>query len=261
MNWYKLSKVIKLSSISLYIKGYERDDRFNNLLNLSYYLNGEIWSKYLGDNLSRNYFREFPSVSADMVITPDGDDYSKVVGIINFYIGGIIPSKVKPILYMIIGYLESNEVKVGKVVEEKSNMYEGNVIRIPVIENSKGVKGLGSDSPPDINMSNGNAFFIFNKVLGYNRDLWDDGVFGVSELKRRIGYYRGEDRLPEGGENQEAKLMDSEGLEEFLGNVDDLSGRSGKSSYSEEDIRRRLGEIEGVCDWAIMNGYGEIYLA
>ena len=49
-----------------------------------------------------------------------------------------------------------------------------------------------------INMANNNAHFIFNKILGYNRDLWDNNSFNPIELKKRIEYYEGETKLPEG---------------------------------------------------------------
>jgi hypothetical protein len=222
-----------------------------------------MWKKFLNDQLSANYFREFPSVPSNMVITPDGDSFDKVTGTINFYVGGIIPNKVRPILNWLVDDLMGSGMKIGEVSQERSKLFDGPVIRIPVIENPKGSGAGREDRPPELNMANGNAFFIFNKVLGYDRDLWESGTFDVGELKRRIGYYKGEERLPEGGEVVGAPLVlkTKEEMADFFGNVDDLTGRSGKSSYREEEVRGRLGEIEAICDWAIGHGYKEIYLA
>lgn len=257
MNWYKLAKLNKIATLSFYIKDYKRDRNFDNIHSLSWNLSTMLFNKWL-DNYDKAYFAEHHQVPSSDTITIDGFDVDALVGTINFYIEGIPSQKVQDILNNIRQYLETNGVRLGKFVQNTSRMYKVPVVRIPILENKKGEQAMNEDKPPELNMANGNAFFIFNTVLKYDKDLWDDGSFDPNEVIRRINYFEGETALPEGSHAGQGAIQISF---EDLQNADFIGGRSGQSTYTESDVRYRLNQIKQFCQWAVDHGYSEIYVA
>ena len=153
-------------------------------------------------------------------------------------------------------YLNENNIIYGDFVKDKSNLYGIDVIRIPIIKNNNSKK----DFPPEINLSNNNAFFIFRDVLKIDMDLWEDGVFNARDLIRRIKYFEGETSLPEGDyAGQNAIVLNPE--DNSLEDADFLSGRKAISNYDEAKVRLVLDRIKEFCNWAINNDYETIYLA
>lgn len=273
-NWYKLSKINKKASLTLYIKDFNFQDDFSNILSLSQKLSNLLFDVWM-DNEDKGYFREFNvSVPSSYTITIDGSsDAFDTTGIINFYTSGINPSKVQPTITKILEFLSQNNIKVGTVKEEKSKMFDSQVIRIPILSNPKGEEELKRDKPPEIQMANNNAFFIFNTILKYNRDLWEDSHFDANELLQRIKYFEGEEKLQEGqyagqsaiitkmpsNQEQEADIDQWKKEEPSFGDM--LSGKNAISNYDEQTVRSKLDGLKKVCEWAIKNGYKELYVA
>lgn len=262
----------RVSSLSLYIDGYKNDNAsFRDILSISYVLSNYLFTKLMNKN-DVNYYREHRMGGVEAV-TNDGEDYDKQVGVINFYTDGIVPNKIDFFVNEMVKYLQSNGCRVGGVRKERSRMYESDVVRIPILENERGVKWVTEDKAPEINLANLNAFFLFNKVLGYNKDLWSDSYFDIGELSKRVRYYLGDKKLPEGDYAGQPYISVDKGLDIFNGKVegeewkgDDVkflagySGSEGVSNYDEGRVREKLMEIGELCDWAAERGYKSLYM-
>ena len=254
MKIYKIAKLNKIASLTLHVSDYNRDTSFDNIHNLSWKLKHELWYTWMDKN-DQNYASEFCiSPPIQDILTMDGFNVDSPTGTINFYIEGIQPTKLQPFINNIINFLKDNNVKVGNIKEEQSRMFKSKVIRIPILSNPKAEKI--EDRAPEVNMSNNNAFFIFNTILGYKRDLWDDGAFDPKELKTRIEYYEGETHLQEG--NYAGQPYIEVSPQDAL-NEDMLSGKNAISNYDENKVRTQLNLIKEVCNWAITHGYKQLY--
>jgi len=252
-DWLKIGTTagwIKTASMTMTVSGYNRDESFDNIHSISWELNHLLFNKWMDKN-EINFWHEYHVVPGMDTITIDGTDPDPATGTINFYVEGIKPDILQRILDNISDFLKQNGAKVGQMVREQSNMYNVPVIRIPIEENKKADV---EDKPPYVQMSNGNAFFIFKTVLGFQQDLWQDGGFDAKQLRDRINYYEGETKLPEGSAQNINIDPQSLGDEEFL------SGRSAASSYNETMVRERLAQIKELCDWALSHGYTKLFI-
>lgn len=104
---------------------------------------------------------------------------------------------------------------------------------------------VGSNNPPELNMSNGNVDHIFSKVL--NLDQYSDGygyVIPARELLLKIEYY-----------NTELADMDARLTTKHTG-----SGGSQIINFGldGDQIRQRLEKIRNIALWAIQNDYDTI---
>lgn len=252
MKIYRLSKLNKLSSLTLYISEHKQTG-LNTIYEVSCALTTLLFNSM--DKFDKNYHTEFRKVPEYDTITIDGFKTDASSGVLNFYIEGINPASLDKYIGIILEYLKSKRIKVGQLKKNQSQMWDVPVVRIP-IEISKDQMEM---RPPEINMSNNNAFFIFNNVLKVNKNLWEEGNFSAKDLKRRIEYFEGETRLPEGEyAGQPYIKMD---FNEAFGDPSALSGEKAMSNYDEEKVRAVLGRMKEFCDWAITNGYDDIYLA
>lgn len=257
MKIYRIAKLVKKASLTLYVSGYQRDASFDSVYNLSNKLNSILFYQWM-DKRDKAYFSEFHTVPSSDTITIDGFDVDSPTGTINFYIDGIRPYRVESITEEIKKYLSQNNIKFGNFVTNQSNMYDVPVIRIPITENKTGESSRVADRPPEINMANNNGFFIFNTILKFDRDLWEDGVFDANDLKRRIEYFEGESKLEEGQYAGQGAIV---GSPSEVFNEEFLSGKNALSTYDETKVRDVLTNIKTLCEWAINHGYKEVYIA
>lgn len=169
--------------------------------------------------------------------------------------------------------LEKLNLVVSNIEKDMSKAYEFPVVRFKITKNQ-------NEKPLDphlVNLSNVNAYHIFRDILNYEKDLWEDGSFDIEELKKRIIYFLGETKYPERNKEEEIEEHDRSiqnwllGKEPLKGyewkqpNMDELanmlSGRSGVSSYTSEDVTRILNQILDFCNLALSRGYKKAYLA
>lgn len=172
---------------------------------------------------------------------------------------------------------------------KQMNGSEIRVVRIPIVHVSQDRTKM--DLPPEINMSNVNAQYIFGQVLKYSGDvpMGADPVemsgmtlfsgprsfndINAQELIKRINYYLGEKHL-KGRDKLDAHIYNPEEGEEWKG----FSAPQGKSFINDEDIdentdigprvidygiddsyiRERLGQIKQLAEWAVSHGYSTI---
>lgn len=244
-------KIYKLSSLTLTVSVGDREEPISSISDIANVLNDNLFSRWMSKD-DYAYYSEYHVVPQYDTITIDGFDSGKKSGIINFYVEGIRNERVNFFTSSIKMFLKSRNIDFGDFKNDVSNMYNVPVIRIPVSFNHSGV-----ESTPSLNMSNNNAFFIFNKVLGMNIDLWDVDSLNPIDLKNRIEYFEGEHNLPEG--DLKDPLIE-EGLD-ILEDRDFLSGKSALSNYDENKVREQLSKIKSICEWAIKNGYKDLVIS
>ena len=93
---------------------------------------------------------------------PEGPGGHGGVGIINFYISGLIANVAQEVLKAILDYLKTLNIQHGTPKKEQSGVYKSEVVRIPVTNNPN-----KDESPPELNLSNVNAYQIFHNLLQY----------------------------------------------------------------------------------------------
>ena len=158
-----------------------------NILDLTYELSNKLHYDY-------NHTIGFES------IVPDGDDFNKQEGLVNFYVGGklggakgVAAGNVDKIVADAIRYLNGKGIKTGKPIKNsfqdyydkqveergkenaegyldglrdqaKGNMQAIKVVRLPVKLDPELIKA--ADMPPDVNMGFPSAEAVFNGVFG-----------------------------------------------------------------------------------------------
>lgn len=239
-------------SMDMGIDNFSHSDELENILDMTFYIkkkmNGDLWNS-LTEKTKENWDSDS--------ITPDGYDAFESTGIINLYVGGFDLEDVKKIIGFIKYILGEKDIKVGEVkwekVKEKISpdrfgdfgITDGGesyrVVRIPIIENN----AEDSGNPPQVNMSNGNATELFEKMLGFPKE----GVgyrMDAHELLQKIKEFRKslETRtdIPETTSSKQN------------GNI--ISPVHGKDYFY-----RILESVEGFANWAIKRGYTALHMA
>jgi hypothetical protein len=286
-NKYNLRKLIREAlselklineTMSLYVKDYVPPARTDSIETLCHHLLQKIISPYL-DKLpqdQQDYFKKNGVGFYDTLI-PDGSaQYGNSIGIINFYISGFTSKTLRIILLALSEELKRLGIKIGSMKREQSRMYKSQVIRIPIVSNQTKYEG-----PNGITFANSNAYHIFNNILQY------EGIhnfkMNAAELKQRIDMalndkgWISKHQLPDKIINPQ--LLPSQG-EEWKDSTEDatdddfenphnawlqsLGNQMGTTLHSfgmsEEDIKLRLKEIWKFADWAVKNGFQEIYV-
>jgi hypothetical protein len=256
--------------------------RLDNLNDLSWYLLDTcvkpIFSTLPPDQL--DYFKK-NSVPYHDMITPDGGYYIQgegPTGIINFYISGFTSQALQKILRSIFIELRKLKIKWGNVRKEQSGVYKSQVIRIPIVKNMNTYEG-----PPEMHMSNVNAYHIFHNLLQYEGEY--EFSMDAEELIQRINSLAHDKEWvaknvrpttvikPEHPPDDEGDEWKKE--EEPPPKEDDeesphdkvakqLMGQLGGTHYmmglDEEGIWDRLHSIYKIAQWAVQHGYKQIYV-
>ena len=274
-----ISEQLITESMYVYVDGVNYK-RLDNLLDLSHHLLDIAVTPVAGSMPTdqMEYFRK-NGVSYYETITPDGNGYDKPTGIINFYISGFMTLTLQKILKNIFAELRRLDIKWGNIKKEQSNMYKSQVIRIPIVKNNQTYSG-----PPELNLSNRNAYQIFHHILQYEGE--NDFSMEAQELKDRIESLSGDKgwvgkhtidktdthaKQPElpGDEwkhaddsppdtkdqnyNPHANIINKIG--------DEMGARIISMGLSEEDILERLNHLWQIADWAIKHGYKNIHVS
>lgn len=238
----KLKKSLRegllIESMDLYIDNYESPDvMLETILDMCHFL----LYKVSGDVIKNGDFPEGVKVYHGD-IAPDGSDFDQETGTINFYVTNIDIKSIKKILSYIYYILPEYDVQLGQPrwekysEEDKEYMgeHEYRVIRIPVIENGFEV----GDVPPELNLANGNANFIFGEVLEYEPDQY--GLFfdlTIPELLMKI--------------NTARKKIPTMNLKGGW----DIKGRIHRQLPDEDYVLRVLDRIEEIALWARERGF------
>jgi hypothetical protein len=142
----------------------ERDyqsERLQTILGLCYVLSDAVINPIVNKLSSEdlNYFRENRVVD---ILSPDGDDYDKSTGIINFYTSAFKEDVVSKILEGIKYFSKDLNIELGNFrgPEKSRSSNRSLVIRIPVVKNNNISKYI-----PEIQLANHNARLVFGKLL------------------------------------------------------------------------------------------------
>lgn len=227
-------------SMSVYVADRPYHNDLNDIDDLANYLKRKVFYIPIEPKLSPEQFEKIRDGGAwsHHIIAPDGKYYTDGTQVINFYTTGLeefLPQMIKGIKY----YLDELGVKYGPFKEDKSGMFKGNVIRIPILQFD-----ADKNTPPLLNLSNQNAIEIFANLLKFP---FKDGEFPnipVGELYRRI-------------ESLEKFDLQLHARDPFM------SKRKGGATFynsgqSYDDIKRKLEQIKKIAEWAIKNHYNEI---
>jgi hypothetical protein len=227
--------------MSVYVNGHDYHSQINDLDDLANQIKRKVFYP-AWDKLSTQQQQDVMDGGSNhhMMFAPDGSYYANGTQILNFYTAGwgnMIPNLIKGIKY----FLDEMNVKYGEFKIEKSNMFNSEVVRIPILkwEQSK-------NAPPLINLSNNNAHLIFGELLGFQGE--DGGYFNISpsDLYRKI-------------ESLEKHQYDIHAKDPYT-----IKHKNGPTVYhgglSSEDIHTRLEQIKKIAKWALDNHYDQIYV-
>ena len=257
------NKTLINESMNVHISGADYE-RLDTLGNLSWKLMAPVW-KFL-ETLPKDQLAYYMKNRMPEPLTPDGDDYFKPTGTLNFYTSGFTKQALTGTLKIIFDGLKKLGIKYGNVKTEQSGAYKSQVMRIPILANPHHGAYKG---PPELNMSNINAYHIFHNVLQYEGE--NDFSMEAKELMQRIetlahdqGWIEKNIIKPEDSDWPEAERDENDpdenphlGIGKQLGNK--LGGaRMIMGGLNADDIRIRLREIWKVAKWAVDHGYNKL---
>jgi hypothetical protein len=225
-----LSESVDVNVVGARNEGYYDDTDILSLTYSIYRHITEIWQSFPKDVQDKNR----------MFLEPDGNDYDKYTGTINFYSHNWPRQALKPTLVAIQQYFKDNDIEYGDFKSDISRMTKKEVIRIPII-NSKN----DYEKAPELNMANGNAYKLFSDILRIP-EYGDDGLsISIKEL---------EFRLNELGDNQK----------ELNQNLNSFTS----PAHSEENhyfagtnmgqLGRYIVKLKEIIEWAKSKGYTQI---
>ena len=173
------------------------------------------------------------------MLTSDGGDFDKSVGVINFYVSDI-PEELKNKAISGVKYHIGNYAKLlGEPIEERSKIYDSLVVRFKISIDQK------QNKSPEMNWSNMNAALILKDVLNYPDDvIYNSEPLDVRELLMKIENVEDNDFII----NKSERKYSQEGNHYITG-------------LSKEDIKGRLSQLKKMCEWAIENDYSKINLS
>ena len=246
-------------SMNVYVKD-TNYDRMDLLPHLANHLLQKIVSPTINKlpDDQKNYFKRNGVGYYDMLV-PDGNYYSgtdgnAAKGTLNLYTSGIISASLQNILKGIFEELRKLGVKWGQIKKEKSGVYKNSeVIRIPILSNPSKYSG-----PPEVNLSNRNAFQIFKEILQFEDD---DYTFTMNsqDLKERI-----ESILNHDPEWMDKNTVDTKIDKPEVDPADTWKDEPPKGAtminvgIDKEYIKQRLEQILEIANWAIQHGKKEI---
>lgn len=188
------------------------------------------------------------------ILSPDGNDFDKPTGIINFYIGGIPKRFLKPMLEAMRDQCDTFGIQLGPMKADKSGImvYRGtqepmDVIRIPVISNPN----ADADQIPELNISQHSARILFDQLLGIHETQPQYYSVSVEELEQRLAKWM---NMSDEEMMQTLKLYtEPTQIEKGGGHATMIMG-----GYDEERLYSMLSRLIELVKWAKAKGYKNI---
>lgn len=201
------------------------------------------------------------------ILAPDGNDFDKPTGILNFYIAGIPNDTVLEMIKLIKQQLDNMGIEYGRFKGEQSGMYKSKVIRIPILKNP----WSESERVPELNMANRNYMVLFRDVLKLVGD--DDWSFSfpVETVEKALQpFLKGTDtsqmqqlepytinpsqrevepRLP--GDEWKPETPDDAILQA-------LGGKGYDMGLSIDQLTRYIIQLNNIVQWAKLKGFKTI---
>lgn len=244
----KLKSLIN-ESMTLYVDGlnYDKND---TLLDLTFKLE-RIVSAII-ERLPEDQKEYFRKNRPPEVVTPDGEDTFKSTGIINIYYSGYTKSTFEQIVKGCIDELKRLGVKVGTPKLEQSSMFNMQVLRLPVLENSNDANHL---PPITLQLSNRNAYQIFHNILQFEpQDYNSYFEFTVDELENAVNAVLHHDK----------DWMTKNQIKSYDSKNDEPPNYSGPRiidmGVDENYIKEKLKQILQITDWAKKHNKTKLYV-
>ena len=248
MNWYISQSnnfnIIKTAGYSAYVKDFKMPDQWDNLENICVNLNEILYSEMKKYNLNTMADNDWPNFS------PDGSEYGRSVGVINFYVMGLDRKYCMWVMTLVKNILNKNNIELSNISQEgyenESDSWlkkelEGKirVIRFVISKNSS-KKG---DIPTPLHWTGSNINRTL-QILGLP-DIESETEYNASDIK-----------------NKYEKLIE----EARLKNLDIESVVLAKTMMSFAEFRDnrmmyRIRQLYDIACWAESHGYKQIYFA
>ena len=127
-------KIPKLKNAVLQEALRPKGDIIENVIDAVWYLKDAVWRDFWLNRLSKEEMDSFKEegFGTDFLMA-DGTDHFQEAGIINFYTKGLSEDTIKNTMEFIESVLDDNDIHMVEPREGKSNLFNSNVIRIPII--------------------------------------------------------------------------------------------------------------------------------
>lgn len=260
------TKKVLNESMNLYVSG-ANYDKLETMGEIAWKVLRPVWG-YL-EKLPEDQKAYYMKNRMPELLTPDGPYYDEPTGIMNLYTAGLPRQALIGVMKIIFTGLKELGITWGKIKTEQSGTYKSQVIRIPILKNPH----IGTyKGPPELNMSNVNAYQIFHNVLQYEGE--HEFSMEAKELMERIeslahdkGWIDKNKINPTDSGIPDAEQDGNTDLENpHMDIVNQLGSQLGGArmiggGLSGDDIRMRLGLIWNVAKWAHEHGFEKLYVA
>lgn len=254
-------------SMNVHIAGADYD-KTETLGELSNKLIRPVWD-YIS-KLPEDQVAYFQKNKMPELLTADGDGYFESTGTLNLYLSGLTTVSTRNVLKIILQGLKKLKIPYGPLKKEQSGRLRSEVIRIPIPKNPLAGTYAG---PPELNLSNVNAYQIFHHVLQYEGE--HEFSMDAEELLERIktlAHDQGwidQNTIKSTDSNWPDAERDTQDVENpHLDMINKAFGGGGKEGpriigggLDADRIKSRLAEIAKIAKWAIDHGHSKIYVA
>ena len=222
-------------SMDVMIDGFDYSNSLNTLSDILSLINNKVY-QHVVELIGRDKYDEYGS---SYFAYDGGESPYEPTGTINFYTQRM-PQELVSHICKFIGNLlmVENDLIVGFRME-KSGSQDSNVIRIHVQQNDS-----QTDAPPDMNMSNANAYYFFTEILRYSKNEFDRGGFPVDDVMTRIDFAEQNMGLADYSDGPE--MSQQKNMTHY------------KFGYDAEMVQKRLSLMREICEFAKKNGYKKI---
>jgi hypothetical protein len=232
-------------------RDYENEQR-QRISGLCYILTDVVITPIF-NKLSSEDLRYFNENRVGNILTPDGDDYDKSTGTINFYTSAFKEDVVNKILKGIKYFSKDLNIELGtfRGPEKSRSSNRSLVIRIPVIKNNNISKYV-----PEINLANLNGRLVFVKLLQLPNF---EEPYTISPVDLSKAIKRVEDKIKQ----------DDEFLYRFLNSLSADIKRVGATDFTPLIISQQktpayfiniLDRLKELVEYAIENGNLDIVI-
>ena len=233
-NAFKLNE-----SYYVYVKGAEEYPDLTTILNIIFAISRKALKPL--ENLTAEEKSVFDKQRMPEILSPDGNDFDKPTGIINFYVAGIPENRIKEILENVREQLDNLNVVYGTFKVDKSKMLKSNVIRIPILKNDNKYQG-----PPEMNVSNFSARILFHDMLGFE----DQGQYysmPIDQLEKSLAEWND---LSDEEMMQKLEKHTSPASIEKDGGATIISG-----GWDYDRLYNYISQLNDIVKWAKDHGY------
>lgn len=236
-------------SMNVYIKDYNQSGDIHELDDLTNILQKKVVYPLM-EKIPEEQQQIIRKSGSFEVVVPDGVYYSDGTPIVSVYVGGWPQELITKLLNGLKYYMDELKIKYSPFKLERSGMYSRNqapgggapVYRFEVLS-----LRTTKDAASQLNLTNTNARVIFHDLLGFPEDN-EGGFFNISPQDLLIKI-----------ENLERDQLDLHARDPYQTQIKG-GAKAFHGGLDIEQIKQRLEIIKKIAQYAIKNGYMEIYV-